>query len=217
LRRAVGIAQQILAGLDALHTAGVVHGDVKSDNVLVERLDNGEDRVRLIDFGLAHVQFSPADVRRPDPDDELVSGTPEYMAPEVIRGEGSTVASDIYAVGVILYEMITGATPFGDGGSGEIAQRHLCDHVVPPSLRRPETPTILERIILRALEKQAARRFASARTFASALAVTLPVLDDVPAGATMLPSRDTPTRNWILQEKPRRRRVAQGTPRYKHR
>jgi eukaryotic-like serine/threonine-protein kinase len=198
LRRAVGIAQQILAGLDALHSAGVVHGDMKSDNVLVERIPDGGDHARVIDFGLAHVELVRGDVRLPDPDDELVSGTPEYMAPEVVSGHGSSTSSDLYAVGVILYEMLTGSTPFAGGSSGEIVQRHLKDRVVPPSLRRPEVPAILERIILRALEKDPARRFPSAKAFLSALEVTLPVLDDTPGRTTRQSSREAPTRDWSL-------------------
>jgi serine/threonine-protein kinase len=198
LRRAVAITRQILAGLDALHTSGIVHGDMKSDNVLVERMPDGEDRVHVIDFGLAHVELTTGDVRRPDPDDDLVSGTPEYMAPEVIRGCGSSAASDLYAVGVILYEMLTGGTPFAGGTPGEIVRRHLYDRVVPPSLRRPEVPAIVERIVLRAVDKNPARRFPNARAFWSALAVTLPVLDDIPGRSTGQFSRETPTLDWAL-------------------
>lgn len=197
LRRGVTIVQQVLAGLGALHGAGVVHGDVKSDNVLVETRSDGSPFARLIDFGLAHVEFDGHDIRRPDPGEELVSGTPEYMAPEVVRGEGSTAASDLYAVGVILYELITGSTPFAGGSPADIVQRHLDDDVVPPSLRcMREVPAILERVVLRALEKDPARRFASAEAFASALAVTMPLLDDTTCPAAQQPSRETPTLDW---------------------
>ncbi len=214
LRRAVSIVQQLLAGLGALHSAGVVHGDVKSDNVLVERQSDGSDVARLIDFGLAHVEFDDHDVRRPEPDEELVSGTPEYMAPEVIRGEGSTASSDLYAVGVILYELITGSTPFAGGSPSEIVQRHLADAVVPPSLRCDhDVPAILERVVLRALEKDPARRFPSAAAFGAALAVTLPLLDDVVGRRiTQQFSREAPTLDW----KPElRARVGRGTPRHR--
>jgi serine/threonine-protein kinase len=198
MRRAVAIARQILVGLEALHSAGVVHGDMKSDNVLVERMPDGEDRAHVIDFGLAHVKLLPGDVRRPDPEDELVSGTPEYMAPEVVRGRGSSTASDLYAVGVILYEMLTGGTPFAGGGPGEIVRRHLYDQVVPPSLRRPEVPEILERIILRALEKNPSRRFRSAKAFRAALAAVQPLVDDAPGRITVEFSRDAPTLDWAV-------------------
>ena len=213
LPRAVTLIQQILAGLGAMHAVGIVHGDVKSDNVLVERLDDGSDRARLIDFGLAHVQFSPTDdIRRPGPDEELVSGTPEYMAPEVIQGKGSSMSSDLYAVGVILYELLTGSTPFGGGSPAEIVRRHLDDEVVPPSLRAEvEMPSMLDRIVLRAIAKDPAKRFPDADSFAAALAVVMPLLQDTRGGrTTQRMSRDTPTLNWSREIE---RRVARGTPR----
>jgi len=197
LRRGIEIVQQILAGVDAMHAAGIVHGDLKSDNVLIERRADGSDVAMLIDFGLAHVQFCAADVRRPHPGEELVSGTPDYMAPEVIRGEGSSRASDLYAVGVILYETITGSTPFQGGSPGEIVRRHLHDRVVPPSLRRTSVPAMLEGIVLRALEKQPAFRFESAAAFAAALALALPGLDDGPSDVPIgRVSREAPTLDW---------------------
>jgi len=178
LRRGVLIARQILSGLEALHAAGIVHGDIKSDNVLVERQDDGADVARLIDFGLARVQFGPRTSSDSDHGDQRVSGTPDYMAPEVILGEGASTATDLYGVGIILYEMITGSTPFGGGRPADIVRRHLADRVVPPSLRRDDVPAILERIVLRALDKNPHRRFDGAARFAAALDVALPVLDD---------------------------------------
>jgi serine/threonine-protein kinase len=212
-KRAVDIVRQILAGLGALHAAGIVHGDIKSDNVMVETASDGNLVVRLIDLGLAHVQFGARDeVRRPAKDEELVSGTPEYMAPEVIRGEGSSTASDLYATGVILYELLTGATPFAGGSPQEIVRRHLEDEVVPPSLRCDEVPPILERIVMRALEKDPAKRFPSADAFASALAVTLPLLSDaLGQRITMEFSAERPTMDWSADV---RKRIARGTPRY---
>lgn len=213
LPRAITLVQQILAGLGAMHAVGIVHGDVKSDNVLVERLDDGTDHARLIDFGLAHVQFSPTDdVRRPGPDEELVSGTPEYMAPEVIRGEGSSMASDLYAVGIILYELLTGSTPFAGGVPSEIVRRHLVDDVVPPSLRcEVEVPSMLDRIALRAIAKDPAERFPNAEAFLSALSVVLPLLPNSRGGrTTQRMSRDSPTLNWSREVE---RRIARGTPR----
>jgi serine/threonine-protein kinase len=217
LRRGVAMVQQILAGLGALHAAGIVHGDVKSDNVLVERLADGSDRVRLIDFGLAHVQFGSHDeVRRPMPDEELVSGTPEYMAPEVARGEGSSMASDLYGVGIILYELITGSTPFAGGSSTEIVRRQLEDEVVPPSLRcDDEVPPAFERLVLKALEKRSDARFGSAAAFSAALHVVAPLLRDAGgARITQRLSRETPTLDWHRDV---RRRIARGTPRYQRR
>jgi serine/threonine protein kinase len=213
LRRAASIVRQLLDGLVALHAAGIVHGDVKSDNVLVGMTDDGHDLVKLIDFGLAHPDLEDRPTRPRSR--EMVSGTPDFMAPEVIRGADSTAASDIYAAGVILYELVTGVTPFAGGNSTEIVNRHLREPVLPPSLRRPdrEIPPILERIILRALEKDPAKRFASAASFASALTVAIPSLceDEV-----LLPtfSLSAPTQDWNVRDSQHdvSRRVARGTP-----
>ena len=172
LRQSATIVQRVLEGLGALHAADIVHGDVKTDNIIV-----GRHGVKLIDFGLAHVSGVVSMY-------QIVSGTPDYMAPEVIRGEGSTAASDIYAAGVILYELITGETPFSGGDSAEIVRRHLNEQVVPPSLRRidVEVPASLERIVMRALAKHPKKRPSSAVEFAAALEVTSASLDDrIPA------------------------------------
>src|SRR3954467_10127960 len=122
LSRIRAIASQILSGLAAIHRAGLVHGDMKSGNVLVDSSD-GLDRVKIIDFGLA---------RRPGTHltllgENLVAGTPDYMAPELIRGEAISVATDLYAVAVILYEMLTGTTPFSGGTTVTIFERQLAD------------------------------------------------------------------------------------------
>lgn len=217
-RRAASIVRQLLDGLDALHGAGIVHADVKSDNVLLGTNPDGREVAKLIDFGLAHPDLErrhapPAQI------DDIVSGTPDYMAPEVIRGEGSTPLSDLYSAGVILYELVTGTTPFAGGTSSEIVQRHLRESVIPPSLRRPdlEIPPILERIIMRALEKEPAKRFPSAAAFAAALAVAIPVLPDDTGTMRITDSfsTDAPTLDWQAREslaRNPRRRLARGTP-----
>ncbi|HEU0035820.1 MAG TPA: serine/threonine-protein kinase [Kofleriaceae bacterium] len=222
LRRGVLIVRQILAGLDAMHAAGVVHGDVKSDNVLVDTDDDDArtERATLIDFGLAHAQFAPGDVMRRDPEEELVSGTPDYMAPEVALGFGSSTSSDLYAVGVILYELLTGTTPFGGGDPSDIIRRQISDEVVPPSLRAGSAvPPILDRIVMRALAKDPAERFPSATAFSSALHVCLPLLDDVvpPRGGF---SQVAPTIEWTRSANTLRgvpRRFPAATPSYRRR
>ncbi len=183
LRQASELGRQILAGLDAAHSAGVVHADIKSDNILVEPRPAGREHAKIIDFGLAsiHRVDHPATVADHDQHGRLLmSGTPEYMAPEVIRGEGAIAASDLYAVGVVIYEMITGKTPFATGSSSETIQRHLHDAVVLPSLRRPDRfiPFALERTVMRALEKDPALRFPSAKAFAAALLAATPPIDE---------------------------------------
>jgi eukaryotic-like serine/threonine-protein kinase len=169
LARAIDIMEQILRALGAVHAAGIVHGDVKSENFLVETVA-GHDRVTLIDFGLARLADAP---HEPDLEkgEVMVSGTPEYMAPEIIGGDPPTRASDLYAAGVVLYELLTGATPFGGGTPVEIMLRHAREAVIPPSLRAPERdlPPGLDRVVLRALRKTPEARFSDAAAFAREL------------------------------------------------
>jgi serine/threonine-protein kinase len=167
LARVRTIALQILSGLDAIHQAGLVHADLKSDNIL---LDAG-DRAVIIDFGLARAPRT-----RLRDDEQVISGTPDYMAPELIRGTPITAAADIYAIGVILYEMVTGSTPFAAATASEIFHGHLDDDVVAPSLRRPDLPIppALDAAICAALEKDPAARPASALVLRDLIARAIP-------------------------------------------
>ncbi len=177
--RAIAYSLQILAALRAAHAADVVHGDVKSENVLVE-VRRGDEVVKLVDFGLAHVGRAV--------EGEQTGGTPGYLAPEVILGGPSTPSSDLYSVGVIVYELLTGAAPFAGGASTEVLTRHLRDDLVPPSLRlvQAELPRALEDAVACALEKDPARRFSDAGEFSTALRkVRVPTGRD--ADATPLP------------------------------
>ena len=196
LDRVRAITLQILGGLAAIHRAGLVHADMKSDNVLVDASPAG-DRVTIIDFGLARPSGTNAWHGGPS----IVSGTPEYMSPEQIRGEPITAAADLYAVGVILYEMLTGAPPFGGGPTAEIFKCHLSDEVVPPSLRCPDRtiPAALERVIQRALHKDPTARYPDAHRFALAVNRAVPhgCVDRTPAHAEIAFSTTAPTRDWI--------------------
>lgn len=168
LRRVVGIVDQILAVLEDAHAAGIVHADMKSDNILVAATGAGADRVKVIDFGLARQRDDDAALAGSG---DTISGTPEYLAPEVIRGRPPTAAADLYAVGIMLYELLTGGTPFAGGPAVRVLERHLRDSVVPPSLRRPDRliPSALDRVVARALAKDPALRFPDAAAFRAAL------------------------------------------------
>jgi serine/threonine protein kinase len=192
LARVRTIGAQVLAGLEAIHAAGVVHADLKSDNLLLDVV--GGDDLTIIDFGLAR----PPLARLRD-DDRIVSGTPEYMAPELIRGQPITIAADLYAVGVILYELVTGTTPFAGGSAAEIFTRQLDDDVIPPSLRCPdrEIPPALDALILFALAKHPAHRPRSARVFGTALrSAILPNPDEELLGQLPAFTTTGPTRRW---------------------
>lgn len=213
IERASEIAVQILRGLAHAHARGVIHADVKTANVLTDVTVAG-DQTTLIDFGVARVLTDSVAAK-----DCLVSGTPEYMAPEVIRGQPPTLAADLYGVGVILYELLTGTTPYGGGTIDEILARHLEDDLVPPSLRCPERPIspALDRIIMRALAKDPARRFPSATTFAVALRDAVRGvhdLEDAAAAAVSATafSTEAPTITWASEPlRGPQQRSARGT------
>ncbi|HUS66163.1 MAG TPA: protein kinase [Kofleriaceae bacterium] len=166
-QRAADLVSQILAGLEEAHEAGVVHADLKSDNVVVERRRGDWDLVKVVDFGIARLVGKPTKNNA----ERTICGTPEYMAPEVIQGDDPTFASDLYAVGVVLYEVLTGQTPFQGGATMEVLRRHITEAPLPPSLRRPDLriDPILEESTMRALSKDHRRRFATAVEFRTAL------------------------------------------------
>jgi eukaryotic-like serine/threonine-protein kinase len=159
---------QILAGLEEAHAGGVVHADMKSDNIVIEHRRGGWDLAKVVDFGIARILGAP----RSDPGERSICGTPEYMAPEVIGGADPTFASDLYGVGVILYEMLTGSTPFAGGSTVDILTRHLYEAPERPRERvaDPAVDPDLESCALRALAKKPADRFPSATAFRQAVA-----------------------------------------------
>ncbi|HUS29752.1 MAG TPA: serine/threonine-protein kinase [Kofleriaceae bacterium] len=175
----VQIARQIVAGLQDAHDKGVIHADVKCDNVLVETLRDGNLFPRLIDFGIARF-VDDGSLR--ELEDTTVIGTPEYLAPEVIRGEPPGFTADVYAIGIMLYELVSGATPFGGGTSATVMMRGLEDDAVPLTLRCPDDviPTGFEEVVMRSLAKDPADRFADARMLAKALdSIDLSVMPEV--------------------------------------
>ncbi|MCE9575835.1 MAG: serine/threonine protein kinase [Deltaproteobacteria bacterium] len=223
ITRAAALVRQILAALDLAHTSGIVHGDVKSDNVLIEPLRDGDELVKMVDFGLAR---RSGDAGGGPGARGIVSGTPEYMAPELIAGGGTSVATDVYATGVLLYELVTGETPFAGGDPDTVMARHQHEAVVPPSLRRAnlDIPADLERVILQALAKDPGDRFPAARAFAAALRAATPAQEpirDRHRTATTPPAAgalEAPTRRWSVEAEASpttrfgARRMARGTP-----
>ncbi|MBI4603768.1 MAG: protein kinase, partial [Planctomycetes bacterium] len=146
------VVRQVLEALEHVHGRGVLHLDIKPSNVLVARGEDGRPVAKLIDFGFAR------DVAKGGSAD-AVSGTVEYLAPERLRGEAPTARSDLYALGVALYEVFTGSPPFRGATPGEVVRRHL-EGAVP----RPEAlPERYRTAVLKLLEKQPSRRPASAR------------------------------------------------------
>lgn len=167
--RVLGIVEQILAGVEEAHLAGVIHADLKSDNIIVEQRRTGADQVKVVDFGIARLVNSPR-----EGEDRNICGTPEYMAPELISGQPPSVASDLYAIGVIAYELLTGQTPFVGGSSVDVLTRQLRQAPTPPSQLVTVAPEI-DALVLTALSKRPGERFADAPTMRAAVtALTTP-------------------------------------------
>lgn len=163
---ALPLAQQMSAALAAAHKAGVVHRDFKSANVVVVE-ETGETRAVVTDFGLAR-GHGPLDAA-PVTGTGAIVGTPDYMAPEQVAGGEITPATDVYALGVVLYEMVTGVRPFAGDSPISVALKRLSEPAPSPRTPVPDLDARWEAVILRCLERNPADRFASAEDVARAL------------------------------------------------
>lgn len=160
--RAARITARVCEALDYIHGHGVVHRDMKPENIMVD----GDDNIKLIDFGIAgdenarRLTFAKL---------SNVMGTPDYISPEQVKGKRGDGRSDIYAAGVMLYEMLTGKVPFTGNNAFLIMNDRLLNNPVPPRELDPEITPQLQEIIYRALERDPANRYATAREFAKDL------------------------------------------------
>jgi serine/threonine-protein kinase len=162
-RRAVAIAAQVASSLTDAHAHGIVHRDLKPDNVMLTERGREKDVVRVLDFGIAKLRDeNKQTVQAMTQAGDLV-GTPQYMAPEQIRGDKVDGRTDVYALGAVLYEMVTGRLPFEGPTVMAILSKHLTETPQPPSVRRPDLgiPPALDALIMESLAKDAAQRVAS--------------------------------------------------------
>jgi predicted ATPase/Tfp pilus assembly protein PilF len=173
---ALPLVEQMVAGLSAAHRAGVVHLDFKSGNVIVAVDDGGHgERAVVTDFGLARLAAEEAsEVTGATPNPGFV-GTPEYMSPEQVRGLKAGPAADIYALGVVLYELVTGRLPFAGRTPHESAERRLTEEPTPPRSVVTELEESWERVILRCLARDPADRFERAEKIVDELMGRAPV------------------------------------------
>jgi serine/threonine protein kinase len=147
--RAIGIGREICQALAAAHRAGIVHRDMKPENVFLIERDGRKDFVKVLDFGIAKTMESISERRLTSPG--MAMGTPEYMAPEQAAGGASDQRVDVYAVGAILYEMLTGRAPHEGSSLMEVLSKKATEPPMPISRLRPDVPPELERLVLRAL------------------------------------------------------------------
>ncbi|MBR3505389.1 MAG: protein kinase [Clostridia bacterium] len=159
-RRAVQIALKILAAVDHAHKNNIVHRDIKPQNILVD----SEGRVKVTDFGIARVLDSSSNTGTGN-----VLGSVHYFSPEQARGAVADAKSDLYSVGVVLYEMVTGRVPFDADTPMAIALKHIHEKPVPPTSQNPAVWISLDEVIMKALEKDPDKRYQSAAQMASDL------------------------------------------------
>jgi serine/threonine-protein kinase len=157
--RAIRIAVEVLQALEYIHENGVVHRDLKPENIMVD--DHGN--IKLIDFGIAG---DTAARRLTYANFTATLGTADYISPEQIKGKRGDGRSDIYAMGIILYEMLTGKQPFTGSSPMEAMNDRLLNYPIPPSVANPAISPQLQEVLYRALERDPKNRYARARDFA---------------------------------------------------
>ena len=178
--QAIDFARQILDALRFAHRHGIIHRDIKPHNIL---LDPDEGRLKVTDFGIARAGFSQMT------EVGSIMGTAQYLSPEQARGVPVTAPSDLYSVGVVLYEMLTGQVPFTGDSPIEVAMKHVNETPRPPSELNPDVPPELDQIVLRALAKDPHDRYQSAELFNEDLQrveAGIPVSPETAAAATAL-------------------------------
>src|ERR687886_2984806 len=156
---AIDYARQILGALRFAHRNGIVHRDIKPHNVIVD----AEGRVKVTDFGIARAGASDMT------ETGAIMGTAAYLSPEQAQGHAVSATSDLYSIGIVLYELLTGRVPFEADSAVTIALKQVSEEPVPPRALNPEVSPELEDVVLRALQKDPARRFPDADAFVAAL------------------------------------------------
>ena len=190
VERAVRITIGICEALEYIHSQGVVHRDLKPENIMVD----ADDNIRLIDFGIA----ANAGARRLTFANFSQSmGTPDYISPEQVRGKRGDERSDVYSMGVMLYEMLTGQVPFTGPNPFAVMNDRLLNQPVPPRTLNPAITPEMQEILYRAMEREPKNRYASAREFAH----------DLKHPETVGVTERAAEANWEKRQSPGRRRM----------
>ncbi len=176
VEEAIPLMVQACAGIGYAHRAGLVHCDIKPHNMIV----TPDGRLKVTDFGIARALSTVM----PDERADVVWGSPQYFSPEQAVGEAPSPASDVYSLGVVLYEVLTGALPFTAPSSEELARMHLEENPIPPSEYIPEIPAALEEIVMKVLSKEPAARYRTADQLGRVL-LRFGTQRDVPANSAL--------------------------------
>jgi serine/threonine-protein kinase len=188
--RAIKLVEQICKALDHIHSHGVIHRDLKPENIMVDEHDN----IKIIDFGIS-ANLGARRITFAKLSDTM--GTPDYISPEQVQGGRGDARSDVYAVGVMLYEMLTGSVPFTGANPFIIMNNRLLNDPIPPRELNPDISPEMQEVLYRALERSPQNRYRTARDFA----FDLEHLDQVGV-------EDRPElHNWKRQRSPWARRI----------
>ncbi len=196
--RAAHMVRQIARALESAHAQGVIHRDLKPENFFRIHHNGDPDFIKVVDFGIAKVSDPDFQTSSSSGTSTSLVGTPEYIAPELITGSEPTPAADVYALGIVLYQMLTGTTPFAGENVMDIFSQAMLDEAVPPRVKYPQAdiPPEVDELVMRAIARDPANRIQTAGAF---LAILDRVRDEEESRRAGLLAAllKTPARRWM--------------------
>lgn len=206
LNETVHIMNQVAAALDVAHNFQIVHRDLKPDNIMFKAGMRGERVVKVVDFGIAKVKGTSDNAKEALTSVGTIIGTAKYMSPEQCQASPIDHRSDIYSLGVMVYEALTGQCPYGDANGMQVIVKHIIEPPPKPRSFNPEIPEPVEQVILKALSKQPTARYNSAGEFTAELMTAAGAYCDLSQGnqTTLLknsstaPTQSAPTNNQTI-------------------